>query len=91
MLYTLTRTIPKEKTGTAIGFYNFCLNIATSIGITYVAIFMETKYLGKNFTGLFSDLVAIQYSNVLLVLAVISLVALVLYWTLIGRREKKDI
>ncbi|MDU2664428.1 MAG: MFS transporter, partial [Clostridium perfringens] len=59
--------------------------------ITYVAIFMETKYLGKNFTGLFSDLVAIQYSNVLLVLAVISLVALVLYWTLIGRREKKDI
>ena len=50
---------------------------------------METKYLGKNFTGLFSDLVAIQYSNVLIVLAVISLVALVLYWTLIGRREKK--
>ena len=91
MIDTLTRTIPKEKTGTAIGFYNFCLNIATSIGITYVAIFMETKYLGKNFTGLFSDLVAIQYSNVLLVLAVISLVALVLYWTLIGRREKKDI
>ena len=70
MIDTLTRTIPKEKTGTAIGFYNFCLNIATSIGITYVAIFMETKYLGKNFTGLFSDLVAIQYSNVLLVLAV---------------------
>ncbi|MDM0470987.1 MFS transporter [Clostridium perfringens] len=91
MIDTLTRTIPKEKTGTAIGFYNFCLNIATSIGITYVAIFMETKYLGKNFTGLFSDLVAIQYSNVLLVLAVISLVAFVLYWTLIGRREKKDI
>ncbi|MFH0325252.1 MFS transporter [Clostridium perfringens] len=91
MIDTLTRTIPKEKTGTAIGFYNFCLNIATSIGITYVAILMENKYLGKNFTGLFSDLVAIQYSNVLLVLAVISLVSLLLYWTLIGRREKKAI
>lgn len=88
MIDTLTRTIPKEKTGTAIGFYNFCLNIAASIGITYVAVFMESKSLGKNITGLFNNAISIQYSNVLLVLAVISAVALLLYWSLIGRREK---
>lgn len=88
MIDTLTRTISKEKTGTAIGFYNFCLNIATSIGITYVAVFMESKSLGKNITGLFNNAISIQYSNVLLVLAVISAVALLLYWSLIGRREK---
>lgn len=90
MIDTLTRTISKEKTGTAIGFYNFCLNIATSIGITYVAVFMESKSLGKNITGLFNNAISIQYSNVLLVLAVISAVALLLYWSLIGRREKTE-
>ncbi|EGT3617187.1 multidrug efflux MFS transporter, partial [Clostridium perfringens] len=90
MIDTLTRTIPKEKTGTAIGFYNFCLNIAASIGITYVAVFMESKSLGKNITGLFNNAIAIQYSNVLLVLAVISAVAFLLYWSLIGRREKTE-
>lgn len=88
MIDTLTRTIPKEKTGTAIGFYNFCLNIATSIGITYVALLMEASILGNNLTGLFKEALAIQYSNVLIVLAFISLIALLLYCALIGRREK---
>ncbi|MGG5461838.1 MFS transporter [Clostridium sp. B9] len=88
MIDTLTKTIPKENSGTAIGFYNFCLNIAASIGITYVAVFMETESLGKNITGLFNNAIAIQYSNVLIVLAVISAVAFILYWALIGRREK---
>ncbi len=89
MIDTLTRTIPKENTGTAIGFYNFCLNIAASIGITYVAVFMDSKSLGRNITKLFSNSKAIQYSNVLIVLAIISAVSLFVYWILIGRREGK--
>ena len=90
MIDTLIKTIPKENSGTAIGFYNFCLNIATSIGITYVAVLMEAKPLGKNITGLFNNEICIQYSNVLIVLAIISAVAFVLYWSLIGRREKAE-
>ncbi|MBU3088286.1 MFS transporter [Clostridium gasigenes] len=88
MIDTLTRTISKENSGTALGFYNFCLNIAASIGITYVAALMEAKPLGKNITGLFNNEISIQYSNVLFVLAIISAVALLLYWSLIGRREE---
>lgn len=88
MIDTLIKTIPEEKSGTAIGFYNFCLSMAASIGITYVALLMEIKPLGKNITGLFENSLSIQYSNVLLVLAVISAVAFLLYWTLVGRREK---
>ncbi|CEN86827.1 transmembrane protein [[Clostridium] sordellii] len=90
MIDTLIKTIPKEHSGTAIGFYNFCLNIAASIGITYVAVLMETKSLGKNIMGLFNNAICIQYSNVLIALAVISVVALALYWSLIGRREKSE-
>ena len=88
MIDTLTKTIPQENSGTAIGFYNFNLNIAMSIGITYVAIFMDAKPLGKNITGLFNNAKSIQYSNVLFALAIISAVAFVLYWSLVGRREK---
>lgn len=90
MIDTLIKTIPEEKSGTAIGFYNFCLSMAASIGITYVALLMEIKPLGKNITGLFENSLSIQYSNVLLVLAVISAVAFLLYWTLVGRREKTE-
>lgn len=90
MIDTLTKTIPKENSGTAIGFYNFCLNIAASIGITYVAAFMEAKPLGKNISGLFNNAISIQYSNVLFVLAIISAVSFLLYWSLIGRREKVE-
>lgn len=88
MMDTLTKTIPKEKSGTAIGFYNFNLNIAMSIGITYVALLMGAKPLSKNIIGTFNKVEAIQYSNVLLVLGIISAVAFVLYSVLIGRREK---
>ena len=88
MIDTLTKTIPQENSGTAIGFYNFNLNIAMSIGITYVAGLMDSKPLGKNITGLFNNAKSIQYSNVLFVLAIISAVAFVLYWSLVGRREK---
>ena len=89
MIDTLTKTIPKEKIGTAIGFYNFNLNMAMSIGITYVASLMDAKLLGESIIGVFNSTKAIQYSNVLLVLAVISAGSLLLYWILIGRREKR--
>lgn len=88
MIDTLTKTIPKEKTGTAIGFYNFNLNIAMSIGITYVAALMDSKSLGKSIVGISNTVKGIQYCNVLLVLSIISLGSLLLYWCLIGRREK---
>ncbi|MBN6205891.1 MFS transporter [Ralstonia pickettii] len=42
MLDSCVSTIPKEKSGTAIGFYNLILNIAASIGIAYTASLMDT-------------------------------------------------
>lgn len=87
MIDTLTRTISKENSGTALGFYNLCLNMSVSIGITYVAALMESKLLGNNFIGLFSNQISIQYSNVLFILAFIALTALIFYWILVGRKE----
>lgn len=45
-------TIEKEKTGTAIGFYNLTLNVAMSIGIAYTAAMMDHSAMRKISSGL---------------------------------------
>lgn len=72
MLDSCVSTIPKEKSGTAIGFYNLVLNIAASIGIAYTASLMDT----------------VSFSIVLTVLSIVAFAALTLYWLLVGRLAK---
>lgn len=72
MLDSCVSTIPKEKSGTAIGFYNLILNIAASIGIAYTASLMDT----------------VSFSIVLTVLSLVAFAALALYWLLVGRLAK---
>ena len=74
MLQTCVSTIPTEKTGTAIGFYNLVLNVAASIGIAYTAAMIDT----------------IQFSQVLFILAVVAVIALLMYWLLVGRITKAE-
>jgi MFS transporter, DHA2 family, metal-tetracycline-proton antiporter len=74
MLQTCVSTIPTEKSGTAIGFYNLVLNVAASIGIAYTAAMIDT----------------IQFNHVLFILAVIAVIALIMYWLLVGRLAKAE-
>ena len=69
MLDSCISTIPVEKSGTAIGFYNLVLNVAVSIGIAYTASLMEV----------------VSFGTVLFIHCFITLFALVLYWLLVGR------
>lgn len=71
MLDACISTIPKEKVGTAIGFYNLVLNVAASIGIAYTAAMIDT----------------LSFSVVLVVLAIVAAVSLLLFWLLLGREK----
>ncbi|KAA0955522.1 MFS transporter [Sporosarcina sp. ANT_H38] len=88
MLDMLIGTISKEQSGTALGFYNLCLNIAASIGIAYVAAMMDNKSLQQNMLGFIGEGSASLYSNILFILTFISLVSLMVYWLLVARKVK---
>ncbi|MFL0405723.1 MFS transporter [Bacillus nitratireducens] len=82
-------TIEKEKTGTAIGFYNLTLSVAMSIGIAYTAAMMDHSAMRTNFLGVISNPDASMFSNILFILALITLFSLSLYWVLVGRKATK--
>ncbi|MDM5193156.1 MFS transporter [Bacillus hominis] len=82
-------TIEKEKTGTAIGFYNLTLSVAMSIGIAYTAAMMDHSAMRTNFLGIISNPDASMFSNILFILALITLFSLSLYWVLVGRKATK--
>ncbi|MGE6229938.1 MFS transporter [Paenibacillus chitinolyticus] len=69
MLDSCIRSIPVERSGTAIGFYNLVLNVAVSIGITYTASLMDV----------------VSFGTVLWILAAITLFALLMYGLFVGR------
>lgn len=73
MLDSCVSTMPKEKTGTAIGFYNLVLNVAASIGISYTAVMIDS----------------ISFSQALFVITGIALAALLLFSILIGRLKNE--
>ncbi|PGZ95241.1 MFS transporter [Bacillus pseudomycoides] len=82
-------TIEKEKTGTAIGFYNLTLSVAMSIGIAYTAAMMDHSAMRQSFFGITSNLDASMFSNILFILVLITLFSLSLYWVLVGRKTTK--
>ena len=74
LLDTCLSSIPKEKSGTAIGFYNLTINVAGSIGIAYTAAMQDS----------------LATSTILIALSVIAVVALGLYWVLLGKIVKTN-
>ncbi|PEP52349.1 MFS transporter, partial [Bacillus pseudomycoides] len=69
----------KEKTGTAIGFYNLTLNVAMSIGIAYTAATMDHSAMRQSFLGIANNADASMFSNILFILVLIALFSLSLY------------
>ncbi|MFE3577448.1 MFS transporter [Lysinibacillus sp. NPDC059133] len=82
---TLVGAVPEEKSGTAIGFYNLSFNIAASIGIAYVASMMSSKALKGGWLDYLSTGNEALYSNILIILGLISLICMGFYWLLIAR------
>ena len=84
------RNVPAEKSGTALGFYNLCLNIAMSVGFSYSALLIDKKDLQFGFLRFVTDEpTALNYSSIIIILAAIAAVSIVLFWFLLGRKIDK--
>ncbi|WP_019244454.1 MULTISPECIES: MFS transporter [Bacillus] len=87
MIDTGIKNVPTEKAGAALGFYNLCINIAMSTGFTYSAFLIDKKDLQFGFLSFVTDNpVALNYSSIVLVIVAIAVVAIVLFWFLVGRK-----
>ncbi|GGH34352.1 hypothetical protein GCM10008013_40030 [Paenibacillus segetis] len=79
--------VPTQKSGTALGFYNLCLNIAMSVGFTYSALLIDKKDLQFSFLSFVTDdPTALNYSSIIIILAAIAVLSIVLFWFLLGRK-----
>ena len=88
LLSTAIRDVPKTKGGIAIGFYNLTINMAVPIGIAYAAKLLSLDLSLTGFAGE-SDKEA-SYGSVLLILAIIAVLALVLYRIFMRVLEHED-
>jgi MFS transporter, DHA2 family, metal-tetracycline-proton antiporter len=86
MLASCISNIGKERSGTAIGFYNLILNVAASIGIAYTAAMMDSSAMRMQILGYITSPDASMFSNVMIVLALLTVFSLLLYWVLIGKK-----
>lgn len=77
LLSTAMRDVPKAKGGIAIGFYNLTINMAVPIGIAYAAKLLSMDLQLTSFAGQSPRQAA--FGSVLLILAIITLLALLLY------------
>ncbi|WP_045516301.1 MFS transporter [Neobacillus niacini] len=88
MIETSIKNIPDEKKGTAIGFYNLvavCIGFTT--GFSYSSILIDKKDLQFGFLSFVTDdPTALNYSSILNIFAAIALLALFLFWLLVGRK-----
>ena len=88
LLSTAIRDVPKAKGGIAIGFYNLTINMAVPIGIAYAAKLLSLNLSMTSFVGQSGK--EASYGSVLLILAIITLLALVLYRVFIQMLDRED-
>jgi DHA2 family metal-tetracycline-proton antiporter-like MFS transporter len=88
LLSTAIRDVPKAKGGIAIGFYNLIINMAVPIGIAFSAKLRNLGLSLTSFTG--QSAKEASYGSVLLILAVITVFALLLYRVFIRVLDRED-
>jgi DHA2 family metal-tetracycline-proton antiporter-like MFS transporter len=88
LLSTAIRDVPKTKGGIAIGFYNLIINMAIPIGIAFAA---KLRNLGLSLTSFAGQSPKeASYGSVLLILAIMTMLALLLYRRFIRVLERQD-
>ena len=88
LLSTAIRDVPRAKSGIAIGFYNLIINMAVPIGIAFAATLRNLGLSLTSFTG--QSPKEASYGSVLLILAIITVLALLLYRIFIRMLERED-
>ena len=88
LVSTAIRDVPKAKGGIAIGFYNLTINMAVPIGIAFAAKLLNLKLGLTTFAGQSAE--EASYGSVLLILALITVIALLLYRSFIALLDRED-
>jgi DHA2 family metal-tetracycline-proton antiporter-like MFS transporter len=88
LLSTAIRDVPKTKGGIAIGFYNLIINMAIPIGIAFAAKLRNLGLSLTSFAGQSPE--EASYGSVLLILAIMTVLALLLYRRFIRVLERQD-
>lgn len=88
LLSTAIRDVPRAKGGIAIGFYNLVINMAVPIGIAFAAKLLDLHLSLTSFAGQSPE--AATYGSALLILAVIAVLALLLYRIAVRTLERDD-
>jgi DHA2 family metal-tetracycline-proton antiporter-like MFS transporter len=88
LLSTAIRDVPKTKGGIAIGFYNLIINMAIPIGIAFAAKLRNLGLSLTSFAGQSPE--EASYGSVLLILAIMTMLALLLYRRFIRVLERQD-
>lgn len=91
MLNACISNIPKEKSGTAVGFYNLTLNVAASVGIAYTATLMGSQSLNKTVLNYIHGAQSVIYSNTLFLLTLVAIISLVLFWVVSSRLKVRNL
>ncbi|MEH7180214.1 MFS transporter [Neobacillus vireti] len=92
LIDTSIKKVSVEKSGTALGFYNLCINIAMSAGFTYSAFLIDKKDLQFGFLSFTTDnATALNYSSIILIIGAIALASIILFWVLVGRKSDNKI
>lgn len=89
LLSTAMRDIPRAKRGIGIGFYNLTINMAVPIGIAFAAKLQNLSLGLTRFAGQSPE--AASYGSVLLILAIITALALLLYRVSIRVLDREDV
>lgn len=85
LIHTCLLKVGEEHKGTALGFYNLCVNVAMSIGFTYSSFFIDNQAVRLPFVA---GEMAAHYSAVLLIIALIAFLALAVF-TIFARKQLK--
>lgn len=88
LLSTAMRDVPKAKRGIGIGFYNLTINMAVPLGIAFAAKLLNLHLGLTRFAGQSPE--DASYGSVLLILAIITVLALLLYRVSIRILDRED-
>lgn len=90
---TSMKTVPDEKKGVAMGFYQLVvMGIGLSTGFIYSSVLIDNKNLQFGFMSFVTDNpIALHFSSILMIFVAIALVGVFLFWLLVGRKMDKDI
>jgi MFS transporter, DHA2 family, metal-tetracycline-proton antiporter len=90
MAETITRTLPVQEIGVGMGFYGLAAFISGAVGTAGVASLLDSRLSDFRFLPFVEMAQARQYSNLLLLFALVVAAAGLMYASVFGKRQEPE-